>query len=104
MNTLVAQRLWQWKQAMSPSAATRAMLFISGALSLVLAILSFRHCGDGCAVLPWPFDSIAVLTLAARIWLVVIGISQIVQAFQTRKAASTAHRLLDGSAEHLAAR
>ena len=89
---------------MSPSAATRVMLFISGALSLVLAILSSRHCGDGYAVLLWPFDSIAVLTLAARIWLVVIGISQIVQAFQTRKAASTAHRLLDGSAEHLAAR
>ena len=27
------------------------MLFISGALSLVLAILSFRHFGDGYAVL-----------------------------------------------------
>ena len=33
------------------SAATRAMLFLTGALSLVLAILSFRHFGDGYAVL-----------------------------------------------------
>src|SRR5882757_10746157 len=33
------------------SAGTRVMLFISGALSLVLAILSFRHFGDGYAVL-----------------------------------------------------
>jgi uncharacterized membrane protein HdeD (DUF308 family) len=33
------------------SAATRVMLFISGALSLVLAMLSFRHFGDAYAVL-----------------------------------------------------
>jgi uncharacterized membrane protein HdeD (DUF308 family) len=33
------------------SAATRVMVFISGALSLVLAILSFRHFGDVYAVL-----------------------------------------------------
>ena len=33
------------------SAATRVMLFISGALSVVLAILSFRHFGDSYAVL-----------------------------------------------------
>jgi len=125
------------------SAATRVMLFISGALSLVLAILSLRHFGDGYAVLllslwigigftfqgvtavavgigenelpgrgwyvvagiisviaglvvlVWPFASIAVLTLATGIWLVIIGITQIVQAFQTRKAANTAHEALD---------
>jgi uncharacterized membrane protein HdeD (DUF308 family) len=33
------------------SAATRVMLFFTGALSLVLAILSFRHFGDDYAVL-----------------------------------------------------
>jgi uncharacterized membrane protein HdeD (DUF308 family) len=33
------------------SAATRVMLFISGALSLIFAILSFRHYGDAYAVL-----------------------------------------------------
>jgi uncharacterized membrane protein HdeD (DUF308 family) len=125
------------------SAGTRVMLFISGALSLVLAILSFRHFGDGyavlllslwigigfifqgvtgvavgigeselpgrgwyvvagvisvvagLAVLVWPFESIAVLTLATGIWLVLIGITQVVQAFQTRKAAKSAREAID---------
>jgi uncharacterized membrane protein HdeD (DUF308 family) len=133
------------------SAATRVMLFISGALSLVLAILSFRHFGDayavlllslwigisfifqgvsgiaagisesdlpgrgwyivagiismlaGVVVLVWPFDSIAVLTLAAGIWLVIIGIAQIVQAFHTRKHANTAHQVIDEMSNRLAA-
>jgi uncharacterized membrane protein HdeD (DUF308 family) len=49
----------------------------------------------GLVVMVWPFDSIAVLTLAAGIWLVIIGITQIIQAFQTRKAANTAHEALD---------
>jgi uncharacterized membrane protein HdeD (DUF308 family) len=133
------------------SAATRVLLFISGALSLVLAILSFRHFGDGYAVLllslwigigfifqgvtavavgigesdlpgrgwyivagiisviaglvvlGWPFDSIAVLTLAAGIWLVIIGITQIIQAFQTHKAANTARQTIDDVSNRLAA-
>lgn len=134
------------------SAAIRVMLFISGALSLVLAILSFRHFGDayavlllslwigigfifqgvtgmavgisekdlpgrgwyvvagimsviaGLVVLVWPFDSIAVLTLAAGIWLVVIGITQIVQAFQTRKTANAAHHAVNAAARQMATR
>jgi uncharacterized membrane protein HdeD (DUF308 family) len=134
------------------SAGTRVLLFISGALSLVLAILSFRHFGDGYAVLllslwigigfvfqgiagvavgigesdlpgrgwyivagiisvlaglvvlVWPFDSIAVLTLAAGIWLVIIGVTQIIQAFQTRKAANTARQTIDEAARHATTR
>ncbi len=118
-------------------------MFISGALSLVLAVMSFRHFGDGyavlllslwigigfvfqgvtgvavgigesdlpgrgwyivagivsviagLAVLVWPFESIAVLTLATGIWLIVIGITQVVQAFQARKAANTARKTID---------
>jgi len=133
------------------SAGTRVLLFISGALSLVLAILSFRHFGDGYAVLllslwigigfifqgvsaaaigvsesdlpgrgwyiaagiisvlaglvvlVWPFDSIAVLTLAAGICLVIIGITQIVHAFQTRKHANTAQHTIDEMSNRLAA-
>jgi uncharacterized membrane protein HdeD (DUF308 family) len=133
------------------SAATRVVFFISGATSLVLAVLALRLYGNGYAVpllalwlgigfllqgvsgvaagigarnlsdrgwyvvvgvvsvmaaivvLVWPFDSIDALTLAAGIWLLVIGISQVVHAFQTRKAACTAHRFLDGQAEHPAA-
>src|ERR1700731_2592981 len=110
------------------STATRVMLFISGALSVVLAILSFRHFGDayavlllslwigigfifqgvsgvvaGLVVLVWPFDSIAVLTLAVGIWLVIIGIVQIVQALQTRKHAKTAQHTVDEISNRLAA-
>jgi uncharacterized membrane protein HdeD (DUF308 family) len=55
-------------------------------------------------VLVWPFDSIAVLTLAAGIWLVIIGITHIVQAFQTRKAANTAQHTIDEMSQHLATR
>jgi len=131
------------------SAATRVMLFISGALSLVLAIMSFRHFGDGyavlllslwigigfifqgvtavavgigerdlpgrgwyivvgiisvsagLAVLVWPVESIAVLTLATGIWLIVIGIGQAIQAIQTRKAANTARHAIDDVSDRL---
>src|SRR3974390_2213728 len=119
------------------SAGSRVLLFISGALSLVLGVLAFRHFGQGYAVLllaiwigvgfifhgvaesvvaisypqlpargwhiflgvisviagmvvvAWPFDSIVVLAIVAGAWLVVIGITQIVWAFQARKAART---------------
>jgi uncharacterized membrane protein HdeD (DUF308 family) len=131
------------------SAGTRVMLFISGALSLVLAIMSFRHFGDGYAVLllslwigigfifqgvtavavgigeselpgrgwyvvagivsvfaglvmlVWPFESIAVLTLATGIWLVIIGITQTIQAFQARKAANTVRQAVDEVSDRL---
>jgi uncharacterized membrane protein HdeD (DUF308 family) len=134
------------------STGTRVMLFISGALSVVLAILSFRHFGEAYAVLllslwigigfifqgvsgvvagigekdlpgrgwyvfagvvsviaglvmlTWPFGSIAVLTLAVGIWLVIIGITQIVQALQTRKHAKTAQHTVDQMSQHLARR
>jgi len=135
--------------ALPGSAGTRVLLFITGALSLVLAIMSFRHFGDGyavlllslwigigfifqgvtavavgigerdlpgrgwyivvgiisvlagLAVLVWPFDSIAVLTLATGIWLIVIGIGQAIQAIQTRKAAKTARHAIDDVSDRL---
>jgi uncharacterized membrane protein HdeD (DUF308 family) len=37
--------------ALLRSAVTRVLLFISGALSLVLAVLSFRHFGDAYTIL-----------------------------------------------------
>lgn len=115
------------------SAATRVLLFLTGALSFIMAILSFRHFGDAYAVLllalwigvgfimlgvsesavamsdgdvpgrgwyvvlgvmsivaggvtlVWPFDSILVLTVVSGVSLVVLGVIQIVQAFQIRK-------------------
>lgn len=112
---------------------TRALLFISGALSLILGILAFRHFGQGIALfllaiwigvafifqgvaeigigieykwlpdrgwtifsgvlavlagivlLAYPFSSIVALTLVTGIWLIVIGVVQIVKAFRLRR-------------------
>ncbi len=119
--------------ALDVSPASRVLLFISGALSIVLGVLAFRHFGQGYAVLllaiwigvgfvfqgvaeavvaisdrllpargwhiflgiltviagvvvlGWPFDSVVVLAIVAGAWLVVIGITQIIWAFQARK-------------------
>lgn len=136
--------------ALPRSAGTRVLLFISGALSLVLAILSFRHFGDayavlllslwigigfafqgfievgvaigerglpgrgwyaffgvisviaGVVVLVWPFDSIVVLTLVTGVWLVILGVIEIVRSFQIRKDTKTAHDTIASVSEHLA--
>src|SRR5271165_5544025 len=117
------------------SGASRFLYFISGALSVILGILAFRHFGQGFAilllaiwiavgfifrgvattvsaigepglpgrawaifagvitiiagvvVLAWPFDSIVILALVVGIWLVVIGVLEIVSAFRIRSAA-----------------
>jgi len=45
-----------------------------------------------------------MLTLAAGICLVIVGITQIIQAFQARKAVNTARQTLDEMSEHLATR
>jgi uncharacterized membrane protein HdeD (DUF308 family) len=55
----------------------------------------------GLVTLVWPFDSIAVLTLATGIWLIFIGITQVIQAFQTRKAANTARQAIDEVSDQL---
>lgn len=58
------------------SAATRVLLFLTGALSLVLAILSFRHFGDGYAVL--------LLSLWIGIGFVFLGVSENAVAMSER--------------------
>jgi uncharacterized membrane protein HdeD (DUF308 family) len=116
------------------SAGGRVLLFISGAASLVLAVLAFRHFGEGYAILllaiwigvgfifrgvattvsaisdpgmpgrGWeiffgiisiiagvvvmasPFNSLAVLTLVVGIWLIVLGVFEVISAFGVRKA------------------
>lgn len=133
------------------SAPARVMWFIAGALSVVMAIFSFRHFGDGYAVLllslwigvgfiflgvseisvagslpalpgrswyivvgvmsmvaggvvlAWPFDSIVVLDLVVGVWLVLIGLMQIAQAFQIRKDAKNVRQTLGPVAEPMAA-
>jgi uncharacterized membrane protein HdeD (DUF308 family) len=133
------------------SAAARVLWFITGALSVVMAIFSFRHFGEGYAllllslwigvaftflgvseiavvgslpalpgrfwyivvgvmsiiagavVLVWPFDSIVALDIVAGVWLVLIGVLQIVQAFRIRKDAKTARQTLDAVPARVAA-
>lgn len=116
------------------SAGGRVLLFISGAASLILAVLAFRHFGNallllaiwigigfifrgvattvsaisdpalpgrgwhiffgvitliaGIVVLAEPFNSLVTLTLVVGIWLIVIGVMEIVSAFGVRHAAS----------------
>jgi uncharacterized membrane protein HdeD (DUF308 family) len=129
------------------SAAMRVPLFIMGALTVVLAILSLRHFGDayavlllslwigigfifqgisaiaaaigesnlpgrgwyvvlgvisviaGLAVLVWPFDSIVILVLVTGVWLVVLGVVQIIQSVQIRKDARTVREAIDSVSE-----
>ena len=133
------------------SAPARVMWFIAGALSVVMAIFSFRHFGEGYAVLllslwvgvgftflgvseiavavsllalpgrfwyivtgvismiaggvvvAWPFDSIVALDIVSGVWLVLIGLLQIMQAFRIRKDAKKVRRTLDPVAEPMAA-
>lgn len=114
------------------SGGGRALLFISGAASLVLAVLAFRHIGDavlllaiwigigfvfrgvataaaalsdrdtpgrgweifigivtliaGIILLAYPFASLPTLLWVTGVWLVVIGIVEIIGAFGIRKA------------------
>jgi uncharacterized membrane protein HdeD (DUF308 family) len=126
------------------SAGGRVLLFISGAASLVLAVLCFRHFGQGYAILllaiwigvgfifrgvatsisaisdptlpgrGWqiflglisllagivmigsPFESLAILTLIVGIWLVVIGVFEIVSSFGIRSASKRVDKALAG--------
>ena len=75
------------------SAGMRVLLFISGALSVVLAILSFRHFGDGYAILllslwigiGFIFQGVSAIAAAigesnlpGRGWYVVLGIISVI--------------------------
>jgi uncharacterized membrane protein HdeD (DUF308 family) len=112
------------------TAGGRVLLFISGAASLILAVLAFRHLYDavllmaiwiavgfvfrgvatavsaisdptlpgrgwnifvgiisliaGVVVLASPFESMATLALVVGIWLIVIGVMEVVAAFGIR--------------------
>jgi uncharacterized membrane protein HdeD (DUF308 family) len=124
------------------SAGGRVLAFISGAASLVLGVLCFRHFGQGYAILllaiwigigfifrgvattisaisdptlpgrGWqifvgaisllagivmigsPLQSLGILILVVAIWLVVIGVFEIVSAFGIRNASKRVDRAL----------
>src|ERR1700744_4397530 len=127
------------------SAGGRVLSFISGAASLVLAVLCFRHFGQGYAILllaiwigigfifrgvatsisaisdphlpgrGWqifvglvsllaglvmlgsPLESIEILTLVVAIWLIVIGVFEIVSSFGIRSASRRLDKALAGA-------
>ena len=129
---LLLTGIWQVVFAFSlhVSAGGRVLLFISGAASLILAVLAFRHLNDavllmaiwiaigfvfrgvattvsaisdptlpgrswnifvgiisliaGVVVLASPFTSLATLALVVGIWLIVIGVMEVVAAFSIR--------------------
>lgn len=114
------------------SAGGRALMFISGAASLVLAVLCFKSIGDavwllaiwigigfifrgvaeaataisepgtpgrgwqivlgiitviaGVIVMSYPISSLGTLTLVTGIWLIIIGVFEIIASFGIRKA------------------
>jgi uncharacterized membrane protein HdeD (DUF308 family) len=128
------------------SAGGRILLFISGAASLILAVLAFRHFGKdpltailflaiwigvgfifrgvattvsaisdpalpgrgwqifvglisllaGIVMIGSPFESLAILTLIVGIWLVVIGVFEIVSSFGIRSASKRVDNVLAG--------
>jgi len=130
--TAIAQVIFAF--SLHVSAGGRVLLFISGAASLILAVLAFRHFGEGYALLllaiwigvgfifrgvattvsaisdpgmpgrGWeiffgiisiiagvvvmgsPLDSLAVLTLVVGIWLIILGVFEVISAFGIRKA------------------
>jgi hypothetical protein len=85
MNGILAQQQWRGTLV--------AWYIVVGAISIIA----------GCVVLGWPFDSIVVLDIVSGVWLVLIGLLQIVQAFRIRKDAKKARRTLDPVAEPMAA-
>jgi uncharacterized membrane protein HdeD (DUF308 family) len=128
------------------SAGGRILLFVSGAASLVLAVLAFRHFGKdpltailllaiwigvgfifrgvattvsaisdpalpgrgwqifsglislvaGIVIIGSPFDSLWILTLIVGIWLIVIGVFEIMSSFAIRSASNKVDKALTG--------
>ena len=58
----------------------------------------------GLVVLVWPCDSIVVLVLVSGVWLVVLGVVQIIQSFQIRKDARTVREAIDSVSQRFTAR
>ena len=128
------------------SAGSRFLLFISGAASVILAILAFRHFGSepgtallllaiwigigfifrgvattamaiselsgtpgrgwniffglvtvlaGVVTLAYPFDSLVTLTLVVGIWLIVIGVLEIIAGLQLRHTGHEVRKTVD---------
>jgi uncharacterized membrane protein HdeD (DUF308 family) len=125
------------------SGPSRFLYFISGAVSVILGILAFRHFGEGYAilllaiwiavgfifrgvaavalaisyprfpgrgwsiffgiistiagvvVLAYPFDSIVTLALVVGIWLIILGVMEMISAFGIRSDVKKVHKITD---------
>ena len=125
------------------SGASRFLYFISGAVSVILGILAFRHFGEGYAilllaiwiavgfifrgvsavalaisyprfpgrgwsiffgiismlagvvVLAYPFDSIVTLALVVGIWLIILGVMEVISAFGMRSDVKKVENITD---------
>lgn len=131
---------------LNTSAGSRILLFISGAASVILGILAFRHFGEGpgtallllaiwvgvgfifrgvatvamavselkgtpgrgwnvffglitilagIVMLAFPFDSLVTLTLVVGIWLIVIGVFEIIAGLQLRHTGREVRKTVD---------
>ncbi len=86
------------------SAGGRILLFISGAASVILAVLAFRHFGEGYAILLlaiWiavGFIFRGALALVAGIWLIILGVMEIVAGFGMRSDAKKVEKRITGAA------
>jgi uncharacterized membrane protein HdeD (DUF308 family) len=80
MISVLGRQLWKNKLA-------------AGVLSIVVAAV----------VLVWPLDSIVVLTLVCGVSLVILGVIQIVQAFQIRNDTNTARDTVEALSEQVPA-
>jgi uncharacterized membrane protein HdeD (DUF308 family) len=71
----------------------RGWYVVSGVMSMIA----------GGIVLVWPFDSVLVLTLVSGVSLVILGVIQIVQAFQIRKDSNAARETFETLSQRVAA-
>jgi uncharacterized membrane protein HdeD (DUF308 family) len=93
------------------SGGHRFFSFVTGVVSVILGILAFRHFGEGYAilffaiisilagfvVLAYPFDSIVTLALVVGIWLVILGVMEVVSAFGIRSDAKKVEKATHGA-------
>jgi uncharacterized membrane protein HdeD (DUF308 family) len=71
-----------------PAFPGRGWAIFFGAISIIAGIV----------VLAWPFDSIVTLALVAGIWLIVIGVMEIVTGFGMRSDVKKAEKITETTA------
>ncbi|MFD9903041.1 HdeD family acid-resistance protein [Streptomyces sp. NPDC059063] len=82
------------------SAGMRALLIVSGALSIMLGVLCFRNSLHnsvlppslwiGIIVISWPIGSIVTLAVFTGAWLIAVGLAEVIHAFSLRSLVRSA--------------